>query len=642
MQGRSDRAPDVSVCVPYYRGAELIERCIASVAMQILPHPVEVEIVVAADSHDGEDTAALERVESRYGATVHRNPERLGMTGNWDRALRLGTGRIVTLLHQDDWYHPECLAGVLEQFEDEAVVLVAPTAVSFQEDGRQAVARDRERSGRLPADDFKRLLLGFEGAPAPSQAFFRAAALEGLEPFYSSSYSYSPEFDLYLRLADAHPGAGFELLDRRLVNRTTAETQHGRSIWHHRLLDSCAIFTDRIGGDALAVEEAIDDGVHARILSSLTRAFAALDTLEVESFTRARAGLESIAGSEAFWRFVDCHEAIAAELVRRLEEVAKQTPHVPAGEVLLAWRERGLGSLPLIEAALRAHRVALLADPSQPGPIDPGYPGRPPLRRPVLIAGFHHSGTRLLAQILDGIGVFQPVAEGSPTHETRFLQILDSLLLPDWNRPDAVHAYEHGPGGFGVDPTTILYRLWAAGYDGSMPWGFKDPRLGPVLDAWLDAFPEATVVHIVRDPLDVIATLGPAYAPFSPSGLLPQQDVGFWCDLWEAVTARTLAAGERAATFVELRFEDLVARPDATVEDLLAGLGGGLRHDRAATVGIRADRVGAHRQWLEEGRIDVAAIDEISRRLDRWRDRYRYGATEPAIGETAPASTTSS
>ena len=50
------------------------------------------------------DLVTADIVEAEYSDAVRliRNPQRLGLTGNWQKALSSGTGEIRALLHMDD------------------------------------------------------------------------------------------------------------------------------------------------------------------------------------------------------------------------------------------------------------------------------------------------------------------------------------------------------------------------------------------------------------------------------------------------------------------------------------------------------------------------------------------------------------
>lgn len=139
---------------------------------------------------------------------------------------------------------------------------------------------------------------------------------------------------------------------------------------------------------------------------------------------------------------------------------------------------------------------------------------------PVLIIGSSRSGTSLLARILASSGVFMG-ADVESNHESRSLQAANRWV------------YLNANAGFdapadGIDDLwrdaflrNAVVRVLTAHVRGrsSWPfwgwrllrqprvWGFKDPRTTYTLPFWLAVFPQARVIHMRRDGLDVARSL---------------------------------------------------------------------------------------------------------------------------------------
>ncbi len=195
----------------------------------------------------------------------------------------------------------------------------------------------------------------------------------------------------------------------------------------------------------------------------------------------------------------------------------------------------------------------------------------PAFAEPVLICGFHHSGTRLLAQALEAAGVFQRVNTG--TFEWTYVQHLNTVLLPGWMDVEAIEAFVPERAVDVISQAAIARRLTLAGYGGGTAWGCKDPRSGPTAEAWLRVFPGARIVHLMRDPMDTLGALPPHYAHFAPGHVRPQHAAGFWTELWRASYRRSLAAMARAGRACEVRFEDLCADPLGVTRQVCRSLG---------------------------------------------------------------------
>ena len=186
--------PDFSICIPAYENVAAFSRCLESVLKQ---HTVNMEIIVSDDSSGGaikEHVAQLGDTRVRY---VHNSPA-FGVPENWNAVLGLAKGRVVTLLHQDDWYRtPDVLATIYEAMNSsDAEVLLVGRAL-YQKGA--CLGEYKIRPG-LPA----RFLRGF---PAQSlvvnrlghpSVFFFKSKLKTVT--YDESLTYFADTDYYNRL----------------------------------------------------------------------------------------------------------------------------------------------------------------------------------------------------------------------------------------------------------------------------------------------------------------------------------------------------------------------------------------------------------------------------------------------------------
>jgi glycosyltransferase involved in cell wall biosynthesis len=99
--------PRFSVMVPTFApDGRLLRLALESVLAQALP-PEQMQITVVDDSTRSGATAALVREIDPTGRIgVVENDRRLGIAGNWNRAIELAHGELVHLLHQDDHVLP--------------------------------------------------------------------------------------------------------------------------------------------------------------------------------------------------------------------------------------------------------------------------------------------------------------------------------------------------------------------------------------------------------------------------------------------------------------------------------------------------------------------------------------------------------
>lgn len=113
--------PQVSVCIPTYRGAEFLGKTIDSVLNQSYP---DFELCIL-DDNSPDDTQNL---LSRYGdprIRYIRNSQNLGPQGNWNRCLEVAHGKYFKLLPHDDLLAPDCLEQQVSVMEDDADAKIA-------------------------------------------------------------------------------------------------------------------------------------------------------------------------------------------------------------------------------------------------------------------------------------------------------------------------------------------------------------------------------------------------------------------------------------------------------------------------------------------------------------------------------------
>jgi hypothetical protein len=145
---------------------------------------------------------------------------------------------------------------------------------------------------------------------------------------------------------------------------------------------------------------------------------------------------------------------------------------------------------------------------------------------PVILLGMHRSGTSLIARLLDELGLFQGHELQEDHESTHFLEINEVLLRragATWDNPGPMRGFLENPRAADLTLRCLREDLagrQVAGYLGKKrfgktrglagferPWGWKDPRTVFTLPLWLKLFPEARLVYIVRNGVDVASSL---------------------------------------------------------------------------------------------------------------------------------------
>ncbi len=99
VPGRSDH-PLVSVLVPVYNGEKYLAECLDSILMQDFQ---DMEILIADDDSTDGSREIIERyAEKDPRIRWWRNPQNLGLAGNFNACLRTARGKYVKFLLQDD------------------------------------------------------------------------------------------------------------------------------------------------------------------------------------------------------------------------------------------------------------------------------------------------------------------------------------------------------------------------------------------------------------------------------------------------------------------------------------------------------------------------------------------------------------
>ena len=204
---------------------------------------------------------------------------------------------------------------------------------------------------------------------------------------------------------------------------------------------------------------------------------------------------------------------------------------------------------------------------------------------PVVVLGVSRSGTTLLKEMLDrssGLAIpsesyFIPQLWDRHGERSSVEELTDDLgrivRVQEWGvTPADVRARVDGDARF-RDVIDAVYRTYAE-RRGKPRYGDKTPvymqRL-PLLDT---VFPDAQYVHIVRDGRDAgLSFMAMKRKPRFNAGR-PRRLAEFAC-AWrlEIEDARRFGGGLGAGRYLEVRYEDLVAEPEARLREVCAFLG---------------------------------------------------------------------
>ena len=224
------RAPTVSVCIPTYNRAKLLQQAIESVLAQTFE---DFELVIS----DNASTDETEQVVKSYSDTrviYSRNSHNIGWNGNMNQVLSLARGEFLTIIPDDDLMMPENLArkvAVLRPNPRVGLVhskyhLIDPEGRVVRSNTNWGHGPDRSADAVEPGHEVLRaLLLGFNSINLPT-VLFRRTCYERLGGF-TDLLSHTDDYEYWMRIA-AHDDVAFlaEPLVKWRVHSGTLTSQY--------------------------------------------------------------------------------------------------------------------------------------------------------------------------------------------------------------------------------------------------------------------------------------------------------------------------------------------------------------------------------------------------------------------------------
>jgi hypothetical protein len=243
-----------------------------------------------------------------------------------------------------------------------------------------------------------------------------------------------------------------------------------------------------------------------------------------------------------------------------------------------------------------------------------------------IVVGVPRSGTTLLRLMLDA----HPEIAIPP--ETGFL-LSPRIIGAAGNRDLCAQLLTEFPEGapawndYGVEAAEFLDAVRALPADARLPdvlrlfyamyarrhrktrSGDKTPNYVSAMPAVSSILPEAHFVHIVRDGRDVALSWSKTW--FAPSRSLPEL-VRRW-----SATIRAARAAAPAVRYLEVRYDDLVEKPELVLREICAFIGLGFTAEMLGYPARSADRLDEHKaRWTSDGRLLVS-------RSERLHQQYR-------------------
>ena len=207
---------------------------------------------------------------------------------------------------------------------------------------------------------------------------------------------------------------------------------------------------------------------------------------------------------------------------------------------------------------------------------------------PIIVIGMHRSGTTLTTRLLEDLGISMGTKQGINTSEDLFFQKLNELLLQlsnaTWDNPNSISRVLQNQD-FNIALTKVItHKLTKHNSIQLSPksskdvknnmWGFKDPRNTYTLPIWLNIFPNAKVINVVRNGQSVVSSLlnreeknlrrGKSLSLVS---LIPSLSLDLWAEY--AMTAHKNCSRLSNDKYLEIRYEELLESPETTIQQII-------------------------------------------------------------------------
>ena len=194
--------PLVSVAIPVYNNGATLKETVDSVLEQSYR---PIELVITDDDSRDSSWDIISAIEELPGITLvrQRNDNNLGMSGNWNKALGLCTGKYIKLLCADDLIDKDLIKREVEILEQDPDILSVESDTAFV--NSEGKVRGRylryKKKGKVSGKEIVRFSLfsrDYLGAPLANT--FRADTKTRREGF-DTGFKYILDYEFFARLA---------------------------------------------------------------------------------------------------------------------------------------------------------------------------------------------------------------------------------------------------------------------------------------------------------------------------------------------------------------------------------------------------------------------------------------------------------
>lgn len=225
---------------------------------------------------------------------------------------------------------------------------------------------------------------------------------------------------------------------------------------------------------------------------------------------------------------------------------------------------------------------------------------------PIIIIGMHRSGTSMLTRFIEESGIYMGKYRGINDESFFFQEINEWLLYQASSTWDNPHNIKYINNYFIENTVSIVQKrlnsFWSKKYYGlynyfkykglykqDYMWGWKDPKTTLLLPIWKRVFPNAKIIHIYRNPIDIAVSLKKRELEiehnfnlsfkkrfhceilrkrpiFNQSSRIYNLKEGY--KLWEEYVNLAFKANELFQNVIHIKYEDFLQKPNLTLKNL--------------------------------------------------------------------------
>lgn len=246
--------------------------------------------------------------------------------------------------------------------------------------------------------------------------------------------------------------------------------------------------------------------------------------------------------------------------------------------------------------------------------------------QPLIIIGMHRSGTSLVSRLLNDLGIHMGNSL-SRDAESIFFQKINRRIYKsagsDWGDIDLLLASMEDENFIEKElenELRILFPeksflgfnkgvahhfspgIWSSLMEGDdIRWGWKDPRTTMTFPIWLRIFPNARVLHVIRNGIDVAISThrrslkqqNKFWKRIIPLDFIPKTlDFNYCYDLWKKYVSFAIKNKGliQPGHYLEIQYENLLSQPMEKIKEITGFIGYPMQDENVETVCEQIDR----------------------------------------------------